>query len=225
MILDGSLQFDPPNTPITAGGASTNVLDMSAMRDMGPGFTQLDLLVLCQATFVGPAAATLNVQLQGAPDNGSGAPGGYTLIEESGAIPIGMLAAGMKLFQSDLGAVSQGIVAPPVNTTITTTNASTSATVASAAGILQGMMVSTPGVVPGTTVASISGTTVTLSQAAAASGAGVAASFLTALPKPRFYRLNYVVASGPFTAGQVQSQLVLQREDPNYYPPGVVVAN
>ena len=45
----------------------------------------------------------------------------------------------------------------------------------------------------------------------------------------RFYRLNYVVAAGPFTAGTIEADLVIGAEQLNNqtvtYPPGVVVSN
>lgn len=62
------------------------------------------------------------------------------------------------------------------STNLTTTNASTSATVASATGIYAGMNIVCANVPDGTTVSAISGTTVTLSQAATAAGT-VAARF------------------------------------------------
>ncbi len=41
----------------------------------------------------------------------------------------------------------------------------------------------------------------------------------------RYLRLNYVVASGPFTAGTVQSMLVLDRQANPTYPSGFTVSN
>jgi len=41
----------------------------------------------------------------------------------------------------------------------------------------------------------------------------------------RYLRLEYVVATGPFTAGKVQAALVLDRQANIAYPPGVVVSN
>lgn len=63
------------------------------------------------------------------------------------------------------------------STTITTTNASTSATVGSATGLSVGMYVTSANVTAGTTITAISGTTITLSAAATASGTGTAARF------------------------------------------------
>lgn len=44
---------------------------------------------------------------------------------------------------------------------------------------------------------------------------------------PRYLRLNYVVATGPFTAGTVEADLVVnaQANNPPSYPSGIVVAN
>lgn len=44
---------------------------------------------------------------------------------------------------------------------------------------------------------------------------------------PRYLKLRYVVATGPFTAGTVEADLVMnaQANNPPAYPPGVIVAN
>lgn len=42
---------------------------------------------------------------------------------------------------------------------------------------------------------------------------------------PRYLRLNYVVATGPFTGGTITAALVLDRQDNVNYPAGVTVAN
>lgn len=42
---------------------------------------------------------------------------------------------------------------------------------------------------------------------------------------PRFVRLNYTVATGPFTAGKLTSYVVLTRDDQVSYIPGVAVNN
>lgn len=44
--------------------------------------------------------------------------------------------------------------------------------------------------------------------------------------RPRYYRLNYVVATGPFTAGQVEADLVpVAQQLDGQYAPGFTVAN
>lgn len=45
---------------------------------------------------------------------------------------------------------------------------------------------------------------------------------------PRFHRLNYVVATGPFTGGSIEADLVMNRQVSNpqiNYPAGITVAN
>lgn len=49
-----------------------------------------------------------------------------------------------------------------------------------------------------------------------------------ALGLPRYLRLNYIVTTGPFTAGALEADLVVagdQDNNPPTYPPGVVVSN
>lgn len=82
-----------------------------------------------------------------------------------------------------------------VQTTGTTTSGTTSVTVAAATGIATGQTVSGAGIPIGATVAGISGTTVTLSQAATASGSNVTLTFFALSTNdivPQFYE----VASG-----------------------------
>jgi hypothetical protein len=45
---------------------------------------------------------------------------------------------------------------------------------------------------------------------------------------PRYYRLNYVIATGPFTGGTIEADLVVSAphmNNPPSYPPGITVAN
>jgi hypothetical protein len=100
MIIDGALQFTgtagtagSPDTPTTGTQQSTNVLDLLNARDLGIGDDpSLELLIQILTTFTG--GTSLEVQLQGAPDNGSGAPGSYTTMWDSGAIAEADLLAG-----------------------------------------------------------------------------------------------------------------------------------
>lgn len=172
MIIDKQLEFDPAGTAITASAASTNVIDLHGSglipaaagkpgRDMGVGTAPgavPRLMISIQQTFgSGGGSATLNIQFQGAPDNGSGSPGSYTTYAESGAIPQASLVAGNRVFDIDVPRV---LVTP-----------------------------------------------------------------LTPATLPRFLRLNYVVASGPMTAGTIQAEIVLSRDDQVSYQAGVTVAN
>ena len=42
---------------------------------------------------------------------------------------------------------------------------------------------------------------------------------------PRYLRLNYVVATGPFTAGSLNAQLVLDAQQYSQYPAGINITN
>lgn len=224
MIIDSLLQFDPPATAVTVTAVSTNVLDLVNNRDLGIGKYKLSVMCLVGTAFTSAtASATLNIQLQGAPDNGSGAAGGYSLIGESGVVPLGQLAAGYKVAQFPIPPVADavGAIASP---TLSTTSGSTSATVSSATGILQGQFITSSGVVPGTTVSSISGTAVTLSANASATTTTVASAFTASEPPYRFLRLNYV-ASATMTAGTVNSFLVGDADEVVNYRSGITVAN
>jgi Bbp16 len=99
MIIDGALQFTGAlgavnsDTPTTGTQTSTNVIDLSAGRDMGVGDDEaIELFIEVMTTFTGGTDLTVN--LQGAPDNGSGAPGTYTTMWTSGVIVEADLVAG-----------------------------------------------------------------------------------------------------------------------------------
>lgn len=93
MILDSLLQFDPSGTSVAiAAGtqASTNVIDLhmagipvlanlQGARDMGIGDDPALKLVVQVSTAFASAGSTgtISASFQGAPDNGSGAPGTY----------------------------------------------------------------------------------------------------------------------------------------------------
>lgn len=168
MILDKLLEFDPAGTPLTVSAASTNIIDLHSAnmipaaaalpgRDLGAGQSASGtpkIMAIVTTALLAAGAATLVVQVQGAPDNGAGAPGAYVTMAESQAIPKAALVIGARLLDIDM-----------------------------------------PRPAPGQGV-------------------------------PRFIRLNYVVGTGPFTAGAIQAELVLERGDNNiYYPAGTAVSN
>jgi hypothetical protein len=99
MLIDASNQFSA-NQSLTALGstASTNIIDLGVARDIGDAVTNRDLFLLCQVstTFASGGSATLQVQLQSAPDNGSGQPDTWATIEQSDAIPLASLVQGYK---------------------------------------------------------------------------------------------------------------------------------
>jgi hypothetical protein len=109
MILDGALQFTGTagnaaamaDTPTTGTQQSTNTIDLVSARDLGIGDDPaIKLLVMVLATFTG--GTSLDVQLQGAPDNGSGLPGAYTTMWDSTAILEADLLAGRYISNIDL---------------------------------------------------------------------------------------------------------------------------
>jgi hypothetical protein len=107
MILDGALQFTgTPGTvsgdsPTTGTQQSTNVIDLLNARDLGIGDDPaLKILIEILTAFAG--GTSLEVQLQGAPDNGSGAPGSYTTMADTGALAEAGLVAGRYIMAIDM---------------------------------------------------------------------------------------------------------------------------
>ena len=158
MILDSLLMFSTPASPqaVTVTAASTNIIDLLNPRDMGIGDDPaLKLAIYITTAFTAAGAATLQVQFQGAPDNGSGLPGTYVTYAESATYAVADLSVGRKLLPIDV---------PHRDLTLTTTF-------------------------------------------------------------PRFYRLNYIVATGPMTAGALVAGIVLDRQDASQYPAGLTITN
>lgn len=176
-ILDSLLQFDSAANLAQPIGTytSNNVLDFGLVgiptsangggaRDMGIGDDPaLKLLVQAIVGFTSAGAGTLQVSLQGAPDNGSGAPGAFTTWWSSPVYALATLSIGARLMDMDFPRPPDGVAVP------------------------------------------------------------------------RYVRLSYAVAGATFTAGQVESMIVLDREDQMYngtnnatrggYPAGINVAN
>src|SRR4051812_33589370 len=97
-IMDRLIEFDATGTAITVTAVSTNVLDLHGAslipapsatvkpgRDIGAasGYSQPRLLVQATEAFAAVGAATLQVQVQAAPDNGAGAEGAYATYVET----------------------------------------------------------------------------------------------------------------------------------------------
>lgn len=131
MILDALLQFDNAASVAIAAGtqASTNVIDFGlgtsadpaipsnanggGVRDMGIGDDPaLKLLVQVSTTFTSGGAGTLSVAIQGAPDNGSGAPGSYTTWWTSPTYALATLVAGARLLNMDFPRPPAGVAVP-----------------------------------------------------------------------------------------------------------------
>ena len=118
MYLDSQLQFSSGQA-ITTTAASTSVIDLAGL---GSGTTVSNIIgnatVWGQDIGVGDVPGTpklyvtvgtalaggtsLNVQFQGAPDNGSGSPGTYVTYAESGTIVTASLTANTVIFKIDV---------------------------------------------------------------------------------------------------------------------------
>lgn len=151
MLIDSTNLFDPAGTAITVTANSTNILDMGITgglpsvqgRDIAIGAYKLSVRAVVQAAFLAAGAATLQLQILAAPDNGSGAPGTFSIYAQTDAIPKANLTLGQFI----------ELPVPPAPP-----------------------------------------------QAGGNPEDGEPSP-------PRFYKLNYVVATGPFTAGTVQAWL------------------
>lgn len=127
MILDNFQTFDLASSLAIAAGTqpSANILDYGIIsgiptsasgggaRDMGIGDDPaLKLLVQVGTTFTSGGAGTLSVALQGAPDNGAGAPGAFTTWWVSPAYALATLNAGSRLLDMDFPRPPDGIAVP-----------------------------------------------------------------------------------------------------------------
>lgn len=126
MILDALLQFDNAVSLAIAAGTqvSTNVIDfggpaipalvnLQGARDMGIGDDPaLKLLVQVTTTFTSGGAGTLAVSLQGATDNGSGAPGSFNTWWTSPVFALATLNLGSRLMDMDFPRPPDGIAMP-----------------------------------------------------------------------------------------------------------------
>jgi hypothetical protein len=112
MFIDKLLEFDPAGTAITSTAASTNVIDLGVARDIGSTGDSTEPNVLIQVGTALTGGTSLNVQLEGAPDNGSGLPGTYGVLDESGVIPAASLVAGARILLGPLPRVGAGNVMP-----------------------------------------------------------------------------------------------------------------
>lgn len=127
MILDALLQFDSAVSVAIAAGtqASTNTIDLGinsgiptfanggGARDIGIGDKPaMKFVVLVTTTFTSGGAGTLSVGLQGAVDNGSGAPAAFSTWWTSPVYALATLNAGSQLFNMDMPRPPDGIAVP-----------------------------------------------------------------------------------------------------------------
>lgn len=218
-IVDANLQLSAAQA-VTASAASTNSIDLLSSRDVGPGF-RLSSVFLVTTTFTSATpAATMNIQLQAAPNN-AGVAGTFSIISETGPISLGQLQAGTQIV---IALPPQVITLnAPVTTTGSTSGSSVTLTVASGTGIIAGQYISGTGITPGTLVSVVSGTTITMS-AAMTVAAGTTVVFSQSDPLPRFLQAFYTV-SNTMTAGAITAWIGSTVQIPIFYPPGVTVPN
>lgn len=127
MILDNLLTFDLNSSLAIAVGSqvSANVLDLGVAsgvpssasgggaRDIGIGDDPaLKLLIQVTTTFTSGGAGTLAIALQGAIDNGAGAPAGFSTWYSTPAYALATLVAGTRLYDSDFPRPPAGIAIP-----------------------------------------------------------------------------------------------------------------
>lgn len=106
-ILDKNLELDPPLSAITVSRASTNAIGFPAAADLANG-TPIRILCAVDVPFTAGGAATLQITLRGAPDNG-GVPGAFTDYALSPVIALANLTAGKKLVGFDLPRKPPGV--------------------------------------------------------------------------------------------------------------------
>lgn len=124
MILDGLLQFSAAagDSPTTGSQTSTNQIDLGisglptsasggGARDIGIGDDPaMKLLVLVVTAFTG--GTSLQINIQGAPDNGSGSPGSFTVMNSGPVVAEAALIAGARLDDVDMPRPAPGQALP-----------------------------------------------------------------------------------------------------------------
>lgn len=124
MILDGLLQFHSPaggDVP-TVSAVSGNSIDLGlsglplsagggGARDIGIGDDPaMKILVLVAVGFAG--GTSLQVSMQGAPDNGSGVAGAFVTMASGPVVALAQLIIGARLFDSDMPRPAPGQALP-----------------------------------------------------------------------------------------------------------------
>lgn len=130
MILDNYLMFDPPNSPANLAQVagtyfSANTIDLGitsgiptsanggGARDIGIGDDPaMKLLVQVITAFTSGGAGTLQVGIQGAIDNGSGAPSTFNTWWSSPVYALATLNAGSRLYNMDMPRPPDGLAVP-----------------------------------------------------------------------------------------------------------------
>jgi hypothetical protein len=127
MFIDALLQFDSAANLAQAAGTynSTNIIDLGELnglptsangggaRDIGIGDDPaMKIYSVVTTTFTSGGAGTLQVAIQGAPDNGSGAPGTWSTFAQSTAYALATLVSGAQLLAIDMPRPPAGVAVP-----------------------------------------------------------------------------------------------------------------
>lgn len=130
MILDNLLMFDSPASPrslaqVVGTYLSSNIIDLGitsgiptsanggGARDIGIGDKPaMKLLVQVTTAFVSAGGGTVAVSLQGAIDNGAGAPAAFSTWYTSPIYTIAQMNAGSRLMDMDMPRPPDGVAIP-----------------------------------------------------------------------------------------------------------------
>lgn len=96
MIVDGLLLFSTAQNLTTGTEASTNIVDLTNTRDMGPGELPLRIACYVITAFTTTDSATLTIQAQGSTDAST-----WSVYAQSRAYSAAELTAGAKLAPFD----------------------------------------------------------------------------------------------------------------------------
>lgn len=108
MILDKNLLFTPTAQAITVTAPSTDVIDLGVAENIGIGDDpSIEILVLCLQTFTAAGAATLQVAIQGSPDNAT-----WTDMAMTNAIGKASLVAGAEVARWSMPSLIAGQAMP-----------------------------------------------------------------------------------------------------------------
>lgn len=107
MLMDRLLLFSSAQVLTTGTIASTDVIDLTNARDLGPGRANTMLSVTVTAAFVTTDSATLTVQFQVSTDNST-----FTTLVQSRAYAASELTLGAKLLPIDWATLDDAVALP-----------------------------------------------------------------------------------------------------------------
>jgi hypothetical protein len=189
-LLNGAGEVSSSPNPGPAIGIAASNVNINPAYNSFPGSE--DVLTpggvyVPSSIMDGLVQGTINVTC----NNGTPTAGGLVYIRTAlnSAVPAGVVGG------------LEAVVDPnPATPTITTTNASATATISSATGVTVGMLITSTNVPAGTFVAAISGTTITMSEEATAGATGTAATFTS----------NFLYNNFKWKTGYLETDLTAQ---------------